>query len=80
MTLALPLELLPNEFAGIATGTVLSIGYVGGLLGPWLTGRIVDATGSFDLALYLLAATGILWALVGFLIPESGRRASLQKA
>ena len=80
MTLALPLELLPNEFAGIATGTVLSIGYVGGLLGPWLAGRIVDATGNFDLALYLLAATGILWALVGFLIPESGRRASLQKA
>jgi len=80
MTLALPLELLPNEFAGIATGTVLSIGYVGGLLGPWLAGRIVDATGSFDLALYLLAATGILWALVGFLIPETGQRASLQKA
>ena len=74
MTLALPLELLPNELAGIATGTVLSIGYVGGLLGPWLAGRIVDATASFDIVLLLLSATGILWAIVGLLIPETGRK------
>ncbi len=80
MILALPLELLPNEYAGIATGTVLSIGYVGGLVGPWLTGRIVDVTGSFDAALIVLAATAIMWAFIGFLIPETGRRASLQKA
>jgi CP family cyanate transporter-like MFS transporter len=79
MTLALPLELLPNEYAGIATGTVLSIGYVGGLAGPWFAGRIVDATGSFDAALIVLAVTAVLWALVGFLIPETGRRATLEK-
>ena len=77
MTLALPLELLPIEFAGIATGTVLSIGYVGGFLGPWLAGRIVDATGSFDLALLLLSATGVLWAIVGLLIPETGHRRAM---
>ncbi|HUJ89119.1 MAG TPA: MFS transporter [Syntrophorhabdales bacterium] len=76
MTLALPLELLPNEYAGMASGTVLSIGYVGGLVGPWLAGRIVDVTGSFDLALYMLTGTAIIWALIGFLIPETGRRAS----
>jgi MFS transporter, CP family, cyanate transporter len=76
MTLALPLELLPNEFAGIATGTVLSIGYVGGLLGPYLAGRLVDAFASFDLVLLLLAATAMLWAIAAFLIPESGRRAA----
>ncbi len=75
MTLALPLELLPNEYAGIASGAVLSIGYVGGLVGPWLAGRIVDATGSFDLALVLLAVTGVLWMVVALLIPETGRRA-----
>ncbi len=76
MILALPLELLPNEYAGMASGTVLSIGYVGGLVGPWLAGRIVDITGSFDLALYMLTGTAIIWALIGFLIPETGRRAS----
>jgi cyanate permease len=49
---------------------------VGGLVGPWLAGRIVDVTGSFDLALYILTGTAIVWALIGFLIPETGRRAS----
>ncbi len=75
MILALPLELLPNEYAGMASGTVLSIGYLGGLVGPWLAGRIVDVTGSFDLALYILTGTAIVWALIGFLIPETGRKA-----
>lgn len=75
MILALPLELLPNEYAGMASGTVLSIGYLGGLVGPWFAGRIMDVTGSFDLALYMLTGTAIAWALIGFLIPETGRRA-----
>jgi MFS transporter, CP family, cyanate transporter len=75
MILALPLELLPNEYAGMASGTVLSIGYLGGLVGPWFAGRIMDVTGSFDLALYILTGTAIVWALIGFLIPETGRRA-----
>ena len=78
MILALPLELLPNEYAGMASGTVLSIGYLGGLVGPWLAGRIVDVTGSFDLALYILAGTAIVWAVIGFLIPETGHKAKLR--
>jgi len=72
--LALTLELLPKEYAGRASGTVLSIGYVGGLVGPWLTGRIVDVTGSFGVALLMLMGTAILWVIVGFLIPETGPR------
>ena len=52
MILALPLELLPNESVGMASGTVLSIGYLGGLVGPWLAGRIVDSTGKFRLSPY----------------------------
>jgi CP family cyanate transporter-like MFS transporter len=78
MILALPLELLPNESAGMASGTVLSIGYIGGLVGPWLTGRIVDVTDSFDVALLILMVTAIMWALIGFLIPETGRGALLR--
>jgi cyanate permease len=80
MILALPLELLPNEYAGMASGTVLSIGYLGGLVGPWLAGRIVDVTGSFDLALYILTGTAIVWAVIGFLIPETGYRAKLRSS
>jgi MFS transporter, CP family, cyanate transporter len=76
--LALILELLPKEYAGRASGAVLSIGYLGGLLGPWLAGRIVDVTGSFGVALFILMAAAIMWAIIGFLIPETGRRALSQ--
>ncbi len=72
--LALTLELLPNEYAGMASGAVLSIGYVGGLLGPWLAGLIVDVTGSFGGALLMLIGTALAWAVIVFLIPETGPR------
>jgi len=45
MILALPLELLPGEKAGTASGIVLSIGYLGSFLGPWVAGLIADALG-----------------------------------
>lgn len=76
MILALPLELLPNEYVGKASGTVLSIGYLGGLVGPWFAGRVADVTANFDLALYMLAGTAVAWALIGVMIPETGRRAA----
>ncbi len=79
MILALPLELLPNEYAGMASGAVLSIGYLGGLLGPWFAGHIMDATGSLDIALLMLVGTAIAWAIVGFVIPETGRRARCEE-
>jgi cyanate permease len=78
MILALPLELLPLESIGKASGTVLSIGYLGGLVAPWLIGRIVDLTGNFDLALVLLMVTGLMWAAIGFVVPETGSRAMRQ--
>jgi CP family cyanate transporter-like MFS transporter len=75
MILAFLLEMLPNQSVGKASGTVLSIGYIGGLGGPWLAGYIVDSTASLDLALVLLGGTAILWAWIGFSIPETGRKA-----
>jgi cyanate permease len=74
MILALPIEMLPRNAVGTASGAVLSIGYIGGLVGPWLTGKVVDATGTFDLALVGLVVVAALWAVVGFLMPEAGRR------
>ena len=75
MILAFPLEMLPNQSVGTASGTVLSIGYIGGLLGPWLAGHVVDSSASLDSTLVVLGAMAILWALIGFLTPETGRRA-----
>ncbi|MBP1732345.1 MAG: major facilitator superfamily 1 [Deltaproteobacteria bacterium] len=79
MILALPLELLPSESAGTASGIVLSIGYLGSFLGPWVAGLIADATGNFDLALLMLLGTGLMWAASGFILPESGLRATQQR-
>ena len=74
MILALPIEMLPRNAVGTASGAILSIGYIGGLVGPWLTGKVVDATGTFDLALVGLVVIAALWAVVGFLMPEAGRK------
>ena len=79
MLLALPVELMPKESVGMASGIVLSLGYAGGLLGPWHAGHIVDATGTLDLALVVLIGGAIIWACVAFLVPETGSRARLQR-
>ena len=77
MILALPVELVPEESVGKASGMVLSIGYIGGLVGPWLAGYIVDVTGTLDLALVVLIGTAIVWTVVAFSIPETGSRTRL---
>ncbi len=75
MILALPVELVPEESAGAASGMVLSIGYMGGLVGPWLAGYIFDVSGTLNLALVVLIGVAIAWACLAFLIPETGYRA-----
>jgi cyanate permease len=77
MILALPVELVPKESVGMASGMVLSIGYLGGLVGPWLAGYIMDITGNLDLALVVLVGTAIIWTVIAFLIPETGSRIRL---
>jgi cyanate permease len=75
MMLWLPLEMVPKESVGTASGLVLSFGYTGGLVGPLLAGYIMDATGALHLTLVVLGGVGIGWALVAFLLPETGYRA-----
>lgn len=79
MMLWLPLEMVPKESVGIASGLVLSFGYTGGLVGPLLAGYIMDATGALHLTLLILGGVGIGWALIAFLLPETGTRARAKK-
>jgi CP family cyanate transporter-like MFS transporter len=79
MILALPVEMMPKESVGMASGIVLSIGYIGGLVGPWLAGHIVDATGTLDLDLVILIGISIVWTYIAFLVPETGPKALFQK-
>lgn len=70
--LALPVELVPKEQVGAASGLVLSVGYVGGVIGPLMGGRILDITGSLDLSLLILAGVSVAMIGVAFMLPETG--------
>jgi len=78
MILALPVEMVPKESVGMASGMILSIGYIGGLIGPWIAGYIFDITENLNLALSLLAVVAVVWTIVSFLIPETGPKAKLK--
>jgi cyanate permease len=57
MLLALPPELIPKEAVGRASGMILSVGYLGGLFGPYVAGYILDSTGT--LTVHLLIQSGL---------------------
>lgn len=78
MILALPAELSEGKSIGSASGMVLSIGYIGGLIGPWLAGYLFDISGTLNWALIGLIVVGLGWTLVGALIPETGRKNPLR--
>ena len=54
--------------AGLVSGTMNSLGQVGGALAPWLIGLMVDRTGSWEIPLLVSAAyyglSALLWIAV----------------
>jgi CP family cyanate transporter-like MFS transporter len=70
--IALPIEMMPREDVGTASGLVLSFGFVGGAVGPQIGGHILDITGNLDLALLVLAGISATTAGVAFRLPETG--------
>jgi len=79
MILALPVEMVSRESVGAASGMVLSVGYIGALVGPWVGGHILDVTGSLDLTIIMLIGVGVVWTCIAFIIPETGSRAGLHE-
>ena len=79
IVLALPIELVPKKAVGTASGLLLSIGYIGGIIGPLIGGHILDLTGSLNLSLLILVGVSIAAAGVAFKIPETGPKATIQK-
>lgn len=78
--LALPVEIMPKEVAGVGSGLVLSIGYIGGIIGPLIGGRILDLTGSLDQSLLVLTGVSIATAGVAFKLPETGPKAKKRQS
>lgn len=74
MILALPAGLVPPQDIGRASGRQLCIGYIGGIVGPWVAGYIMDITGTLDLHLIILIGLSAVATYLAFTLPETGPR------
>ena len=79
MILTLLPEMVSVEAVGRASGMVISIGYIGGLVGPWLAGYILDITKALDLHLIILSGLSIIGVGLTFRIPETGHKYRINK-
>lgn len=70
--IALPVEIMPKEEVGAASGLVLSIGFIGGIIGSLAGGRILDFAGNLDMALLLLIGVSIAATIIALKLPETG--------
>jgi cyanate permease len=70
-------DFVPAEAVGRASGMAMSIGYIGGLVGPWLGGYILDITGTLNLNLVILAGLSLVGTYLALRLPETGTRARL---
>jgi MFS transporter, ACS family, tartrate transporter len=68
----LPSMFLTGTAAAGGIALINSIGNLGGFAGPYLMGWIRDATGSFNIGLYVLAGFGFAAAAVGLIVVKSG--------
>lgn len=70
MLLTLPPALVKKEAVGRASGMILSVGYVGGLVGPFVGGYILDRTGTLNLQLFIQSGLAVLAALLVIRLAE----------
>jgi fucose permease len=73
---ALPIELIPGKEVGAASGLILTFGFVGGAIGPYVGGHILDLTGSLEMSLLILAGMSAATAVIALKLPETGRLVS----
>jgi CP family cyanate transporter-like MFS transporter len=74
--LTLPVEMVPEKDVGTASGLILSIGHMGGVIGAWVGGRILDLTGSLDIVMLILVGISAATAGIALRLPETGRKAA----
>jgi nitrate/nitrite transporter NarK len=73
--LAVPVE-TPSLSRNLSSvlGIVASVGNLGSFLLPTLVGQLRDVSGTFLLSMLLIAIVGEVMLVLGFLLPETGRR------
>jgi cyanate permease len=70
----LPIEMMPREDVGTASGIMLSLGYTGAVIGPVVGGGILDSSQSLNKMLLILVFASVAAALVSLRIPETGTK------
>jgi MFS family permease len=81
---AIPAEIFQGRHYGTIFGTLMLASIAGGALGPWLTGALHDATGSYTIAFWIAIAGCALSAVAIWLAAPrrvravAGRIASLR--
>jgi nitrate/nitrite transporter NarK len=82
MTVPVELEKVGPALAGTAIGFIFMIGNVGGFVGPVLTGKLMDITGTFWSGLLFMTACFIAASLIVVPLRETGKankeRSSIQ--
>ena len=74
----MPSEFLTGTAAAGGIALVNCIGNLGGFVGPYAVGWIKDSTGDFAAALYFLAGSAVLSALITLVLIPS-RKAALAR-
>lgn len=72
--LTLPVEIMPKEHAGTASGVVVSIGYMGAVVGPIVAGQILDISGSLQSVFLILIVISVITTLFALLIPSNSTK------
>jgi CP family cyanate transporter-like MFS transporter len=75
LLLAFPAQFSAQENVGRAAGAILSIGYIGALLGPFSSGYLRDVMGSFSSAFLVVVGVSVLAAALSFTFPSRETRA-----
>jgi CP family cyanate transporter-like MFS transporter len=71
--LSLPIEMVHPGQAGTASGMVMSVGYIGALVGPVIGGIILDSTGNYEWIFLSLVIVSALATVLVFLLPETAK-------
>ncbi len=72
--LTLPVEIMPKEHAGTASGVVVSVGYMGAVVGPVVAGGILDVSGTLQSVFIILVVLSLITTGFAFLIPKNSSK------
>jgi sugar phosphate permease len=77
---SIPMETLPAALTGAAMGMISMIGNIGSFVGPYLMGAVQQATGSFDVGMYVLIGSLLIAAVLTVFVAEHPELAEHQDA